>query len=258
MRFKLLSKSTSKNLVDDLFYNKVNSLDDIPKLFFDINDEIFQDQEDASDMQKMQTIVSWLRLNITGGRGLSLSSELALKQMLNNDGGVCSDLVQIFNNFCVINNLRVKEWGITHYPFNKKFGGHSFNEVYISELNKWVMVDISHCIVFKNDKDIYLSVLEWFELNAKDNNRLSYDCFLKGMPIKVNLLDLLYKDPATIPFVILNYKNSLYDKYLDRYRGYLPVFVIHFLIYLKGKSYRYEFPLHDYKKIFDFRQFLFS
>ena len=43
--------------------------------------------------------------------GLSVPSEEALKIMLAGKGGVCSDMVQIFNNFCVINDIKVREWG---------------------------------------------------------------------------------------------------------------------------------------------------
>ena len=51
-------------------------------------------------------------------------------------------------------------------------------------------------------------------------------------------------------FLICNYKNDVYDSYLTNLRPYLPIFVIHFIVYMLGRSYHYRFPIDDYKAIF--------
>ena len=59
-----------------------------------------------------------------------------------------------------------------------------------------------------------------------------------------------FLDPDTVPFLICNYSNETYDSYLHRLRPQIPVFLVHFILFLKGKSYHYSFPLDDYRNIF--------
>ena len=127
---------------------KLNDKKDIPNYFTTINSKIFDKDEPIEDLDQVKKLTIWLNNNIKGGKGLSEPSESALKMMLAGNGGVCSDLVQVFNNFCVINNIQVREWGVTRAPFDNSFGGHSFNEVFSEKLDKWVLVDVSNCINF--------------------------------------------------------------------------------------------------------------
>ena len=118
-RFRLLSKNSNLNEIKGITYNFVNNKEDIPKHFEEINSIIFEDGKPDSDLDLVKKLCSWLQNNIKGGKGLSYPSEEALKIMLAGKGGVCSDMVQVFNNFCVINDIKVREWGVTRAPFNK-------------------------------------------------------------------------------------------------------------------------------------------
>ncbi len=245
-RFWLLSSNSTKEEVDNETYNSFNSIEDIPEIYFEVNKRIFEGVNSGTDIEKATHIARWLRSNIKGGRGLSLASDSALSAMLNGEGGVCSDLSQVYNNFCVINNILVKEWGITVIPFDKKYGGHAANEFFSKELNKWVLIDVSRCITFYTfSKDKPLSALDVFYLH----DGLKYDAFLQDIDDDTQIKNY-YFNPSATPFLISNYRNKIYDKYLKFFNSKIPVFFVHFFIFLIGKSYKYKFPLHDYRKMF--------
>jgi hypothetical protein len=113
IRFGLVSKKASLNTIENYCYNDINNKTSIPPLFFEINNLIFKgNSQGLNDFEKAKTIALWLKNNIKGGPGLGKSSATALQKMINGEGGVCSDFSQIYNNFCVINDLKVKEWGM--------------------------------------------------------------------------------------------------------------------------------------------------
>jgi hypothetical protein len=138
IRFKLVSKKSSFTSIEDISYNSINSKNDIPSIYSELNQSIFTDSnEELTDLQRAEKIAKWLRNKIKGGPGLGKSSESTIRKMINGKGGVCSDFAQIYNNFCVINDLKVKEWGLKILTDNPNtLGGHSFNEIYSKELQK--------------------------------------------------------------------------------------------------------------------------
>lgn len=249
-RFKLLSRNSSIEEIETYNYNNVNPKSEIPKYFLEINDLIFENGKPEKDSEIVKKIGVWLKKNINGGPGLSVPSEQALKIMLNEKGGVCSDRAQIFNSFCVLNDIQVREWGSTRGPYNKAYGGHSFNEVFCSDLNKWVLIDISYCIMFYFENDIPLSVVELYDL-LRNGHQVIYKVFDESFKIDASRISQNYLEDDTIPFLVCNYSNRVYDKYLKSLGPYLPVFIIHFIIYVLGKSYYYRFPLDNYRKIFN-------
>ncbi|WP_299123515.1 transglutaminase-like domain-containing protein [uncultured Winogradskyella sp.] len=248
-RFRLLSKNSTIGDIENHSYNKLNSKKDIPEIFYDINKKIFDQEKPHSHLEQAKQISIWLFENIKGGPGLSESSAKALKRMLDGKGGVCSDVAQIFNNFCVINDIEVREWGITRTPFNTNYGGHSFNEVYCNLLNKWVLLDSSCCIMFYGKTDTALSVIELYQL-VRSHQYVVYKSFNNSIGIREKNIKKNYFNKDTTPFLISNYSNKVYDKFLSYRNKYIPVFVVHFIIYFLGRSYYYNFPLDNYKNIF--------
>ncbi|WP_162919917.1 transglutaminase domain-containing protein [Hanstruepera ponticola] len=246
----MLSKHSSVEEIESYTYNEVNPIDEIPEYFNEINKLIFANGKPIKDSEIVKKMGVWLKKHIKGGPGLSEPSEQALKIMISGKGGVCSDRAQVFNNFCVINNIKVREWGSTRGPYHKAFGGHSFNEVFCNDLNKWVLVDISYCIMFYFESDTPLSVVQLYE-NLRENKKITYKAFEDSFEIKAERITRNYLEPDTIPFLVCNYSNKTYDKYLSFFRPYVPVFIIHFIIYVFGKSYHYRFPLDDYRKIYN-------
>lgn len=247
-RFKLLSKNSTVHEIEAFTYNLNNSKSDIPQYYFEINDIVFSDGRPTSKLELVMKLNKWLVSHIIGGPGLSVPSEEALKIMLNGKGGVCSDMAQIFNNFCVINEVQVREWGSTRAPFDKDYGGHSYNEVFIDELNKWVLIDVSYGILFFYNKDL-LSVIEFFEL-SRNGKKVIYNSFTEPSNDFKSSVNKNYLNLNTVPFLICNYSNKIYDSYLSYFRPYFPVFFIHFILFVLNKSYHYRFPLNNYKDIF--------
>ncbi|WP_298236969.1 transglutaminase domain-containing protein [uncultured Algibacter sp.] len=248
-RFKLLSKNSTIEEIKDISYNQVNVIDDLPSYFFEINAKIFKDFKPTSDLDLVKHLSLWLENNIKGGPGLSEPSEKALKIMLEGKGGVCSDMTQIFNNFCVINGVKVREWGVTRAPFDSEFGGHSFNEVFCKELDKWVLIDVSYGIMFYHNNEMPLSVVELYKLVRQDI-KVNFKSFHEVRRFKISVIVNNFLDRRNVPFLICDYSNKVYDSFLNFFKTFAPVFVIHFLVYLFGKSYHYKFALDDYRKIF--------
>ncbi|WP_242086040.1 transglutaminase-like domain-containing protein [Aestuariivivens sediminis] len=247
-RFKLLSKTVDKTELGTHTYNLINEKQAIPKSFSIVSTLILKDKRGLNDFDTVLELARWLRTNIKGGRGLSLSSEKALEMMLAGEGGVCSDMAQIFNNFCVVNDIEVREWGITSFPFNSEFGGHAFNEFYSKALGKWVLIDVSKTLLFYLEgEDRPLSVMELFEYN-KAGRSIVYSSFLPSIIPDDDLIQFYFLEQERAPFLICNYHNATYDRYLDRFEAVCPVFVIHFWLFLVRKSYYYLFPLNDFKR----------
>ncbi|WP_452227737.1 transglutaminase domain-containing protein [Lacinutrix sp. MEBiC02404] len=254
-RFKLLSKNSSAEDLEGCSYNASNPESDIPSVFKEINAIVFKDNMPSTDFEVVKQLSVWLQNNIKGGPGLSEASDAALKIMLAGKGGVCSDMAQIFNNFCVINGVKVREWGTTRAPFNKEFGGHSFNEIFSTEHDKWILIDVYNSSLFFHNNEIPLSVIELFEL-VRANKQLSFHTFNVLKPTDEANITKNYLDADTIPFLICNYSNKTYDSSLRLFRPHIPVFVIHFGLYVLQKSYYYRFPLDDYRRIFSCVTFL--
>ncbi len=243
IRFKLVSKSTTFDQIEDFCYNSQNPNENIPVLYSQINNLIFPDRKLVlDDFKKGKKIAKWLAENIKGGPGLGISSELALKKMIKGEGGVCSDFSQIYNNFCVINNLKVKEWGLKIEDKNNNLlGGHSFNEIYCTDLDKWILIDVSKSIYFyhKSPK-LPLSVEEFYTL--KNNTQtINYEVFNKKASPDHKKINDHYFGYDSYPFVITNYCNKTFDFFLGKL-NFLPVSVIHGLVFLIGKGYTYQFP----------------
>lgn len=249
-RFKLLSMNASISDTEAISYNACNKKAHIPRYFHEVNAEIFRDVKPKDHFEIVIQLAIWLRKHIKGGPGLSYASDVSLKKMLTGEGGVCSDRVQIFNNFCVLNDIQVREWGVTSIPFDKWYGGHSFNEIYNPSMKKWIAIDVSYCgFFYSGGKPLPLSTIELFEL-IRNNTVVHFETFHDTKIDTKKTIQKNYLHPNASPFLVSHYKNMVYDRYLKRYRGYLPVFIIHFMVYLSGKSYRYQFPLDDYKQIF--------
>lgn len=248
-RFRLLSRNTDIANISGYSYNIMNKKEDIPEYFYKVNEEIFNDGKPENDFAIVKKISTWLDSNIKGGPGLSEPSDRALQIMLDGKGGVCSDMAQVFNNFCVINDIPVREWGTTTAPFNRDYGGHSFNEVYCADLAKWILIDVSWGFLFYDEKDIPLSVIEVYKLK-RDERPISYKSFIEGKIVEEKMIFKNYLNSDIIPFLICDYRNNIYDKFLKYTRPYIPVFMSHFTLFVLNKSYHYRFPLDDYRKIF--------
>lgn len=249
LKFKMISRKSSVERIEKFCYNAINTKYDIPPIYFQLNGMILaKPQADLTDIEKAKKIAKWLRNHIKGGVGLGKSSNSSLRKMIRGEGGACTDLSQVYNNFCVINDIKVKEWGLKIMTANRTIlRGHSFNEVYSKEFRKWVLIDVSKSIFFYHtNSKIPLSVFELIQLK-KENKEIHYFKFNKKTIVDKQYIDDLYLIPNSFPFLITNYCNKTYDYFLDKL-SFLPESLIHGLVYLAGKSYVFEFPKNkEYK-----------
>ena len=246
IRFKLVSKNVSPMRIENFCYNSINHKKDIPLIYFELNQSIFpKEKSNLSDFKKALKIAQWLRNHVKGGPGLGKPSGITLLKMMNDEGGVCSDFSQVYNNFCVINDIKVKEWGLKIVSKDPSIsGGHSFNEVYSHELKKWFIIDVAKSIYFYHlDSNVPLSVFELLDLK-KENKEIQFTNFNKKIIPDDQRIQNLYMVSNSFPFVITNYCNKTYDFFLNK-MAYFPESIIHGAVFLIGKSYAFEFPTNN-------------
>jgi len=241
VRYAILLKNIDSEELPKLNYNNYNPTDTIPKLYFKINNEIFKDKtKPKSDFDTVLQIATWLRNNLKGGRGLGVSSDKALKYMLAGNYGVCSDFCQVFNNFCVINNIKVREWGLLNTEVDKD--GHSFNEFYVKELDQWIFIDVYNSIYFTSKSDFNedkpLSASEVFKHNLIDIDKKMM-IYNSDFQPNIKMIRKYYYSKNMQPFIIDKYRNRFYDKLLNSF-DFLPIPFIHGLAILLNKSYIYK------------------
>jgi hypothetical protein len=243
IRYRIVSKTVSPNDINNFCYNDINKKNKIPKLFYEINNLIFtENKTELTDFEKAKTISIWLKNNIKGGPGLGKSSTIALRKMIDGEGGVCSDFSQIFSNFCVINDIKVKEWGMKNLSSDPRVsGGHSYNEVYCSEFKKWVMIDVAKSVLlFQNETHIPLSSLEYMQLK-KENKEIIISTIIPDDLVDLENIRNIFLVSKSLPFVITNYNNKSVDTLLDKL-SFFPESIIHGILILIGKGYKFEFP----------------
>ncbi len=223
-----------------------NSINDVPEKFTEILREMGLDPADDS-FERALAISRFIRRRVQGGPGIGLSSEVTLTRMLTQKAGICSDYAQIFNLFCLAEGIRVREWGCVE-TFYKPVYGHSFSEVYSEKMSKWVMLDVGKNLFFTRTGETEpLSVTELFQY-LREGNTLAYTHFSDYVCADMYKIDLTYSS-IMAPFIVENYDNKLYDRYLDKYMDRFPPFVINAMLILRGKNYRFAFPMDDYRKM---------
>jgi len=245
IRYRLVSKKSSLASIEKFCYNDINIKNNIPTLFFEVNNLIFTDSnEDLDDFEKAKKIAVWLKNNVKGGPGLGKSSATTLQKMIDGEGGVCSDFSQVYSNFCVINDIKVKEWGMKSLSDNPNVsGGHSFNEVYCPEFQKWIMIDVAKSIFFYHaNKDVPLSTLEYIHLK-KEKKEITISTISANGSIDHHHINNIFLLSNSLPFVITNYDNKTYDYFLDKL-DFFPESIVHSILILIGKSYTFEFPIY--------------
>jgi hypothetical protein len=242
-RYLLLSKNAKADAVESMgCFNDINATEAVPDLYFEVNWRI-KLSDGMDTLEKALEIGRYLRFNIKGGRGLGLSSGHTLEKMLAGQGGVCSDFSQIFSLFCLVNRIKVREWGCVESFYKGRFG-HSFNEIYSRELKKWVAIDIEKNIVFKDSDGKYLSAIEVFGALRKGKPVVFHHFSSYVLPNPERIAQVYSAD--TIPFLIDNYRNSVNDYFCSKFNEFPPV-VINAIMILYRKNYKFVFVMDNYK-----------
>lgn len=245
IRFALICENISLTKVDEICFNAINNKEDVPEIFNTVFKEI--NLNSKTDFEKALEIALYLKTKIVGGRGLGLSSDAALSKMIAGKGGVCSDFSQIFNVFCLLAEIKVREWGVVEKFYDPKYG-HTFNEIYCTQSQKWIMLDVGKSFYYVNPLNKQpLSALDLFK-NLRNNQTPSLVYFIIENNIDERL-PMVYSC-SSIPFLISNYNNKVYDFYFNKYQDRFPGFLINFWLILTRKNFRFSFMLDNYKKFF--------
>jgi hypothetical protein len=165
--------------------------------------------------------------------------------MIDGEGVFCSDFSQIYSNLCVINDIKVKEWGLKSLTDDSTLsGGHSFKEVYCKELHKWIMIDVAKSIISINAvNDVPLSTLEYIHLKKEKEEIKIASIYADGIFDNKNA-DKIFLFSNSLPFIITNYDNKTIDYFLEKF-DFLPESITHGLLIKLGKSYSFEFPFES-------------
>lgn len=89
---------------------------------------------------------------------INATSEKTYSTIVREGRGYCADFVKAFAGLAAARGIAVRQWG---FAFNGFGSGHTFNEVFDTELEKWVMIDSFHSLYFVDPVSrLPLSVLE--------------------------------------------------------------------------------------------------
>lgn len=251
IRFILLSKNLGDQNLDDVGrYDLTNKREDIPQIFKDYNPKINIVSTDTT-VEKVSKIASFLQRHSRPGPAICLSSSQTLELVLAGKGGVCNDYSMLFNVFCLLNNIPSKEWNCVEKFYNVIYG-HTFNEIYCDESQKWIAVDVGKMLTFtKTDGRTPISALELFK-GLRAGQPLCYKNLSAECDVNQERLRCVYSKTA-IPYVTSNYNAVETDRYLEKLRVF-PLFFIGAITVLLRKNCSFVFVLDDYKKLLTVRK----
>lgn len=233
-----------KDLGDLGCFHLDNPLSAVPQIYFEVNTAINLDPK-RDEYDKAIQIGKHLRTHMKGGPGIGLSSKKTLEKMLNNEGGVCSDFSQIFNLFCLINDIKVREWGCIDRFYRTRYG-HSFNEIYSTQRQQWIAIDIHKAIVFTDENGALLSAVDLFK-TLRAHKRVEFVHYSDYISRDHDRTTLVYA-AHTIPFIIGNNKSEVTDRYFEMYQERLSPILIHMMILLRRKNHKFIFVMDNYKQ----------
>lgn len=245
-RYAFVSKNGMYQYTEDMCrFDEFHTAASVPDYFFKINQKIPLDPH-SDELEMAKQIGVYLRNACKPGPAIGLSPENTLKKMLHGEGGVCSDFSEIFNLFCLINNIKVKEWGCIDKFYKSKYG-HSFNEIYSSALKKWVAIDIHKGILFTDENKKYLSGIELFKYLRAGNPLIvqQYSDYSSPMPDRLNLI----YSSSSIPFLIDNKNYDYVSNYMRKHEHKYYKLLIDTWVFLKKKNPKFIFVLDNYKEL---------
>ena len=234
IRYTLLSKKHKFDFEEMEVFGDVNHVVDIPELFLEVNKQIGLKPE-MSNLEKATQIGSFLAMNTKDGPAASLSAGATLNEMVNGNGGVCSDFALVFNVFCLLNNIPSREYNSIDKVYNPEYG-HAFNEIYDHQLKKWIAIDVSKGIYFWDDNQNLESVASLFE-NLRNGKPLNYIFYSDYQPARPERLPKIYSK-ETIAYLVSNYRIKYIDQILEQYSKW-PMFVIVLIMIIKRKNYHF-------------------
>lgn len=170
---------------------------------------VIQFEDSAStDSGKAVSIAAWLynsfkkRIGAPDDSVERLSPLLKYKYLLANPAKQlwCGQFQQIFGFFCTAAGLKNRYVELVPRKGEKNVGYHEVNEVWFSELQKWVMVDVTRNMFLINKQGKVLSAAQYLDYNIHD---------------KFESLSISCVDSTLIGPLIIRGKDYSYDEYFN-------------------------------------------
>lgn len=245
VRWFLVTIAPKTKQFRDESYNTYNKKEDIHSIFFEDN-PLTESEQKQSTLVKVIKIAEHFNTFFKRGPGLGLPSDDSYITMRYKKGGVCSDYAQVFINFCIINDIKVREWGIK--GSNKDvIGGHSFNEIYSEELGKWILIDVynSVFIVNKSSKEL-LSVSQLVDYMSGFNaDNLDFQNIVDNRKgLDKERLSKYFFENKNLFFLITNYRINQMDSVL-KFQKHLPLIVVHMILIVLRRYFNYMFYVNE-------------
>lgn len=240
IRFWLVLTKPSKQLLEEENYNSYNRKEDIPQAFYTENEKMQVKGETTFD--RAVYIAQHLKGNYPGGtKNLGYSSVNTLHTLQTKPEGTCGDYSQVYILFCILNDIKVREWGV-HDKVYKNTVGHVFNEVYLPEQNQWMCIDLHFAIYFR-DKTTQrvLSIPDIISMTAdgnKDNIEIVHILPVKDSDEGRAYIKSIYFGRTYLFFLLTQYHNKKMDDMLNRFKK-LPIPLVHLLLIFRGHYYKY-------------------
>lgn len=245
VRWFMVTKSPKPTYFKDENYNAYNSKEDIHPIFFEDN-PITDSEQNLSTLVKVIKIAEHFNTFFKKGRGLGLASDDSYITMRYKQGGVCSDFAQVFINFCIINDIKIREWGIKGGT-QSVIGGHSFNEFWSEELKKWILIDVYNgvFIINKSSREL-LSVSQLVDYMSGFNaENLDFELMVDTLkpPNKPHLANYFF-DNRNLFFLITNYRIKKVDVFL-KYQNRIPLAILHTSLIFFKRYFNYRFYVNE-------------
>ena len=230
-------------LLKSYCYNQHNQPSQIPQLFHTYNQLWFKHLT-GTCLQKAIAIARRLRNELGGGASIGLASQATFAAMLTKKAGVCSDYSQVFINFCILNNIKVREWGVVDKWYNPRFG-HSFNEIYCIQLKQWVAIDVGKGVVFSTLTNNYrlLSVLALRKYAGRYPHQLQFCSIAQKNLAASTVQHLMHIYGLHVPYYFLVNRYNIYvmDKWLSRFSKPGLLQLAHLWVFLRGQYVQFMF-----------------
>jgi len=245
VRWFMITKSPKSSFFNEENYNSYNKKKDIHPIFFEDN-PITSSEKNLSTIVKVIKIAEHFNTFFKRGPGLGLASSESYITMRYKKGGVCSDYAQVFINFCIINDIKVREWGIKGGS-QSVIGGHSFNEFWSEELKKWILIDVynSVFIINKSSREL-LSVSQLVDYMSSANaDNLEFQQMVdvrKGL--NKELLEQYFFDNKNLFFLLTNYRIKPVDSVM-KYQKKVPLIALHTALIVFKRYYNYRFYVNE-------------
>jgi hypothetical protein len=240
IRFWLVLTKPLKKILEEENYNSYNRKEDIPKSFYIENEKMKVVGNTTFD--KALYIAKYLKGNYPGGtKNLGYSSEKTLHTLQTKPEGTCGDYSQVFILFCILNDIKVREWGV-HDKVYKNTVGHVFNEVFLPKQNQWMCIDLHFAVYFKDKAtQQVLSMSDIIKRTAEEREEtieIAHFLPVKDSDEGRDTVKKNYFGKTHLFFLITKYQNKKMDDELNRFSK-LPIPLVHLWLIFTGKYYKY-------------------